>query len=97
MGTNYYLYNWHGEEVGHLAKTSAGWVPGLQASEEYTTWEEFQEYISRHGYIIKDEYGNLWDAEDLIDKLERFREKNDRRHQRGYSDAGFDFVPGDWC
>jgi hypothetical protein len=96
MGTNFYLYDWYGNRT-HLAKTSGGWVPGIHDTEHYDSYPEFVQFVKQHGHIVKDEYGRRWDVEDFLERIEDFRDNNDRRHDRSdYTSAGFDFIGGEW-
>lgn len=117
MTTNYYAVtdedkrHWEGV---HLAQTAGGWKPTIQWHWEpsgcschcnvhhYRNYDEFKEYV-RSGYVIKDEFENVINVEEFLDKLENFQKENRRddyyesRGSRVWMINGWNFRSGDWC
>lgn len=111
MSTNYWAVE--SKETKHyegvfLGKLAGGWVPQLALhghkygcvcgceESHYQTWEELMEFLD--GRVVKSEFGDVYSAAGWVNKLERWREKNDRTpgSSRSWIIDGWHFVDGNW-
>jgi hypothetical protein len=85
MGTNYYVDDSPRFKTSsakhrfHIGKNSVGWEFGFRAwsksskfGKEIRSWAQWKEHILHIGFVY-DEYGNLFDADTFIEKVENTR------------------------
>lgn len=102
MGTNYYAHInacyacGHAEEVFHLGKSSVGWRFCAHAIDAlYHSWDAFCDFIQRDDVKLVDEYGEVINANDLMNKI--IAKCDGRAHGDCVTSGPIDLVEGEFC
>lgn len=106
MGTNYYaikrkpkIVKYKYYERIHIGKSSAGWKFVFQDNDKFHSYDEFKQWLenSKNDYMLRDEYGNEINAEDLLKLIEeKQKESNtdDFRYDKNVN--GYRFSEGEF-
>lgn len=79
MGTNFYLRHDSGygekQEI-HIAKTSCGWLPLMQASRNINSVKDIKSAYDTGNFVIIDEYGKEYNWEQFTERVLSFNKDN---------------------
>lgn len=99
MGTNYYLNTDYCPCCGkprkqvHLGKSSYGWKFLFYKHGRVRDFPSFCEFIKQGE--IENEYGDRFDAEDLLDLIEA--QQDEKSHENAQNINGYDFMEREFC
>lgn len=72
MGTNFYLRKKYSKQEQHIAKTSMGWLPIFEASENIRSVADIKTLYDTKKYWIVDEYGEKYNWEQFTERVLKF-------------------------
>lgn len=83
----------------HIAKTSAGWKPVFQSSENFRSVDELKSYylLNFNTFEIVDEYNRVYNWEDFSDRVLKHCQDGKRNSNTRKDNSSYDWLDFEFC